>query len=111
MSRYGNELSFDDSHNVLSITETFGGASQQQAKKIVVKVAFDSLIKGILEVGQWRHSYACLVKPDGHYLAHTDKSMAGLKVMGETGDALEKTVLKEMTQKSFGVVIGRRISP
>jgi adenylate cyclase len=111
MSRYGNELSFDDSHNVLSITETFGGAIPDQAKKIVVKVAFDSLIKGILEVGQWRHSYACLVKPDGHYLAHTDKSMAGLKVMGETGDALEKTVLKEMTQKSFGVVIGAGYPP
>jgi len=111
MGRYGNELSFDDSHNVLSITETFGGANQHQAKKIVVKVAFDSLIKGILEVGQWRHSYACLVKPDGHYLAHTDKSMAGLKVMGETGDALEKTVLKEMTQKSFGVVIGAGYPP
>ncbi len=27
---YGNELSFDDSHNVLSITETFGSADQHQ---------------------------------------------------------------------------------
>ncbi|MGO8878886.1 MAG: adenylate/guanylate cyclase domain-containing protein [Desulfomonilaceae bacterium] len=111
MKMYSNELSFDDSHNVLSITETFGSAGQHEAKRIVVRVAFDSLIKGILEIGQWRHSYACLVKSDGRYLAHTDNSMAGLKVMGETADPLEKKALKEMTQKSFGVVIGAGYPP
>ncbi len=111
MKMYSNELSFDDSHNVLSITETFGSADQHEAKRIVVRVAFDSLIKGILEIGQWRHSYACLVKSDGRYLAHTNTSMAGLKFMGETGDSLEKKALKEMTQKSFGVVIGAGYPP
>ena len=111
MRMYSNQLSFNDAHNVLSITETFGSADQPKAKEIVVRVAFDSLIKGILEIGQWPHSYACLVKSDGRYLAHTDNSMAGLKVMGETGDPLEKKALTEMAQKSFGVVIGAGYPP
>ena len=111
MRMYSNQLSFNDAHNVLSITETFGSGDQPKAKEIVVRVAFDSLIKGILEIGQWPHSYACLVKSDGRYLAHTDNSMAGLKVMGETGDPLENKALTEMAQKSFGVVIGAGYPP
>jgi hypothetical protein len=111
MKMYSNELSFDDSHNVLSITETFGSPDHHKTKEIVVRVAFDSLIKGILEAGQWSHSYACLVKSDGRYLAHTDSSMAGLKVLGETGDPLKKKALTEMTQKSFGVIIDAGYPP
>ncbi|MCL5126414.1 MAG: HAMP domain-containing protein [Deltaproteobacteria bacterium] len=108
---HNSVLSFDDSNNVLLVTEYFGGTEQHPAKEIVVRISFDSLIKDILEVGQWHHSYACLVKPNGQYLAHTNSSMNRFGGLGETGDPLEKKVLEEMTQRNFGTILGEGYPP
>ena len=105
------ELSFDESHNFLSMTETFGGTKDNPSKKIVVTISFQSFMKGILEAGQWKHSYACLVNSNGRYLAHTDPSMSKLSKLGETGDPLEKKVLEEMKTKDFGSVLGEGHPP
>ncbi len=111
MRMSGGELSFDESYNFLSMVETFGGTKDNPSKKIVVTISFQSFMKGILEAGQWKHSYACLVKSDGRYLAHTDQSMSKLSKLGETGDPLEKKVLEEMKTKNFGSVLGEGHPP
>jgi adenylate cyclase len=111
MRRYGGELSFDESRHYLSMAETFGGTKDNPTKKIVVTISFQSFMKGILETGQWKHSYACLVKSDGRYLAHTDPAMSNLSKLGETGDPLEKKVLEEMKTKDFGSVPGEGHPP
>lgn len=72
MREDSGELSFDESRNFLSRTETFGGTTNAPAKRIVVTISFQSFMKGILEAGEWKQSYACLVKPDGSYLAQTN---------------------------------------
>jgi adenylate cyclase len=105
------DLSFDESHNFLSMAETFGGTEDNPSKKIVVTISFQSFMKGILEAGQWKHSYACLVNSNGRYLAHTDPSMSKLSKLGETGDPLEKKVLEEMKTKDFGSVFGEGHPP
>ena len=111
MGMSAGELSFDESHNLLSMTETFGGTKDNPSKKIVVTISFQSFMKGILEAGQWKHSYACLVNSNGRYLAHTDPSMSNLSKLGETGDPLEKKVLEEMKTKNFGSVLGEGHPP
>ena len=111
MGMHGSELSFDESRNFLSMTETFGGPKDAPTKKIVVTISFQSFMKGILEAGQWRHSYACLVKADGSYLAHTDPSMNNLSKFGASGDPLEKKVLEDMKTKDFGSVLGEGHPP
>ncbi|MGC8658274.1 MAG: adenylate/guanylate cyclase domain-containing protein [Desulfomonilaceae bacterium] len=106
-----SELSLDTSQNILTLTENFDGRDSSNPKEIVVRMTFDSLVRGILEVGQWRDSYACLVKSNGQFLAHTDSSMSNRKFLGDTGDPLEKKVLTEMAKKNFGVVIGSGYPP
>jgi len=111
MRSSGSEWSFDESHNFLAMTETFGGAEEAPAKRIVVTISFESFMKGILEAGQWKDSYACLVKSDGRYLAHTDPWMNTLSRFGDTGDPLEKKVLEEMKTEDFGTVLGEGHPP
>ena len=111
MRMSGGELSFDESYNFLTMTETFGGTTDNPTKKIVVTISFQSFMQGILEAGQWKHSYACLVKSDGTYLAHTDPSMSKLSKFGETGDPLQKKVLEEMKTEDFGSVLGKGHPP
>ena len=49
-----------------------------------VFVKFDYLMADVLASG-WLHSnMACLVNPQGHYLAHSDPAMAGRHCLGET---------------------------
>ncbi|MGB6068309.1 MAG: adenylate/guanylate cyclase domain-containing protein [Desulfomonilaceae bacterium] len=107
----GGELLFDESHNFLSMLDTFGGTKDNPTKKIVVTISFQSFMKGILEAGQWKHSYACLITSDGRYLAHTNRSMSNLSKLGETGDPLENKVLEEMKTKNFGSVFGEGHPP
>jgi adenylate cyclase len=105
------ELSLDESGNFLSIEAAFGGTEANPSKKVTVVVAFDSFMKHILEIGQWEGSYACLIKSDGTYLAHTRPSMHTLEIMGRTGDPLEERVLEEMKTKHFGTVFGEGYPP
>jgi adenylate cyclase len=106
MMRSVNELSFDESHDHLSIIKPLGTTNENQATKIEGKIAFDSLMKGLLELGDWQYSYACLVKSDGTYLAHTDSSMKGLHRLGDAGDPLKKLVFQEIKTREFGTVLG-----
>jgi adenylate cyclase len=105
------DVSLDETGNFLSIVTSFGGTEKNRAKRIEVRVAFDSFIKGVLEVGEWKHSYACLVTSSGKYLAHTAPTMYGIEKLGGGGDPLEKKVLAEMKTKHFGTVFGEGHPP
>lgn len=111
MRRSARELSFDESHNFLTMVETFGGTEEAPAKKIAVTISFQSFMKGILEAGQWKDSYACLVKSDGRYLAHTDPFMTNKTKFGDSGDPLDRKVLEEMRSRDFGTVFGEGHPP
>ncbi len=100
------EISVDESRNLLSIVRAFGGTENEPQKRIVVTIGFDSFMKGLLKLGGWHYSYACLVTSNGTYLAHTDVAMNNLKRLGGTGDPLEKKVREEMKTKDFGTVSG-----
>ncbi len=106
MSHKGMSVWLDESGNFLSLVKEFGGTDGKPKNKVTVRVSFESFIKNILEAGHWQGSFACLVNSRGRFLAHTDPTMYTMKKLGETGDPLEKQVLKEMKQKHFGTVFG-----
>ncbi|MFH1113768.1 MAG: adenylate/guanylate cyclase domain-containing protein [Pseudomonadota bacterium] len=106
MMHRGMAMRLDDSGNFLSLVKEFGGTGGKPEKKITVGVSFESFVKNILQVGQWEGSFACLVDSQGKYLAHTDPSMYMSGRLGETGDPIEKQVLKEMKETHFGTVFG-----
>ena len=105
------DVSLDATGNFLSIVTSFGGTEKNRAKRIEVRVGFDSFIKGVLEVGEWKQSYACLVTSSGKYLAHTAPTMYGIEKLGRGGDPLEKKVLAQMKTKHFGTVFGEGHPP
>lgn len=105
------ELTLDESGTFLSIIKYFGGTPDKPTKRIVARISFNSFMKGILEVGRWKDSYACLISQDGRYLAHTDHSMSMLTKLGETGDPVERQVLVDMRKKDFGTVFGEGVPP
>jgi adenylate cyclase len=80
-------------------------------KTLMVRINFDSFMQPIRKMVHAAGSSACLVTSTGQLLAHTEKSMSSRRVMGETGDPLEKQVLKEMRKKSFGTVFGQGHPP
>ncbi|MEJ2718527.1 MAG: adenylate/guanylate cyclase domain-containing protein [Deltaproteobacteria bacterium] len=112
MMRHGPiRLSLDTTGHFLSIVTDFADREGSPSKRIAVLVGFNSFMKDILQIGQWKGSYACLVTSDGTYLAHTNPSMSERGKLGETGDPLEKRVLEEMKTKSSGTIFGEGNPP
>ncbi|MBI4962436.1 MAG: HAMP domain-containing protein [Desulfomonile tiedjei] len=88
----------------LKIVKVFGGGDEGPVTRVTVTVSFDSFLQPIKQMGLWPGSSGCLVTSTGQLLAHTDKSMADRKRLGETGDELEMRVLSQIRQKPFGTV-------
>ncbi|MCA1960157.1 MAG: HAMP domain-containing protein [Desulfomonile sp.] len=109
----GVVTSLDSTGNFLRIAEEFGGTDGKLAKRIVVTVALDSFMKlqGLLGSGPWEGSYACLVTEDGKYLAHSLPAMHGPAVLGESGNPLEKQILRELKRKESGAILGEGHPP
>jgi len=80
-------------------------------KKLLVRINFNSFMEPIKKMVHTEGSSACLVTSTGQLLAHTDKSMSSRRTLGETGDPLEKQVLKEIRKKAFGAVFGQGHPP
>ncbi|MDI6854287.1 MAG: adenylate/guanylate cyclase domain-containing protein [Deltaproteobacteria bacterium] len=74
--------------------------------RLRVNISFAYLMQDILSFG-WQASYlACLVDEDGRYLAHTDPHMKGMGSLGETGDPLDRAILKAMQTQHSGTLLG-----
>jgi class 3 adenylate cyclase len=87
------------------------GEKTDNPKRLVVRIDFDSFLDPIKQMGLWEGSTACLVTSTGQLLAHTDKSMAHRKKLGDTGDKLEQQVLQEIRKRPFGTVFGQGHPP
>ena len=61
-------------------------------KKLLVRISFDAFMEPIRRMVHAEGSSACLVTSTGQLLAHTDKSMSSKRMLGDTGDPLEKRV-------------------
>jgi adenylate cyclase len=86
----------------LKIVKVFGAGGGAPLTRLTVTVGFDSFMQPIKQMGLGPGSSGGLVTSTGQFLAHTDKSMADRKKLGETGDQLELKVLSEIRQKPFG---------
>ena len=101
-----------DADRTLRISRSIEADSSGRARKLLVRVSFDSLMGPVRKMVQTRGSSACLVTAAGQILVHTDKSMSSRRTLGETGDFLEKKILKEIRKGvPFGTIIGEGHPP
>ena len=95
----------------LRIVKILGEPGKTPVKRLVVRIRFDSLITPVREMAQWQGSIPLLVTSTGQLLAADDKAFADRKQLGDNGDELEKTLLREIRTKAFGTVAGRGQPP
>jgi adenylate cyclase len=95
----------------LRIIKPIGDENTGATKKLLVRINFDSFMEPIRKMVHAEGSSACLVTSTGQLLAHTDKAMSSRRMLGETGDPVEKQVLKEIRKKAFGTVFGQGHPP
>ncbi|MEW6530933.1 MAG: adenylate/guanylate cyclase domain-containing protein [Thermodesulfobacteriota bacterium] len=90
----------------MHIVKFIPGQGNLPAKRLFVRIAFDSLIEPVQKMGLWGDSATALVTSTGKLLAHTDKFTRRGRQLGDTGDPLEKKVLDEILRKPYGTVLG-----
>ncbi len=95
----------------LRIVKILPGGDGFPPRRLVVRIRFNSFMEAIRAMDMGEGSYACLVTSTGQFLAHTDKSMTGRKMLGDNGDPLEKKVLKEIRKKGYGTAFGKGHPP
>ena len=95
----------------LKIVKLLKKGDSEPAKRIVVTINFDSFLEPIKRMSLWDDSTAMLVTGTGQFLANTDKSAKDQRRLGDNGVELEKKVLKEIREKSFGTVWGKGHPP
>jgi adenylate cyclase len=95
----------------LKIITLMGDVTDEYPKRLIVRLNFDSFLSPIKQMDLWEGSTAALVTGTGQFLAYTDKSLADRRKLGETGDILEKEVLKEIRHKHFGTVFSKGHPP
>ncbi len=95
----------------LTIGKCFGGSDGRVHKRLTITVSFHSFLDPVRKIVRQKGSYACLVTSDGKYLAHTDATMAMRRKLGESGDPLEKRILKEIKSKNYGTILGSGMPP
>ncbi len=90
----------------LRIVKTLRTENDKPVERLVVRISFDSFMRPIEQMRLWQASSAQLVTTLGQFLAHTDPAGAQRRVLGETGDPLEVTLLEKMRHSGFGTVFG-----
>ena len=95
----------------LRIIRSIGDEDSGESKRLLVRIKFDSFMEPIRQMVQSLGSSACLVTSSGQLLAHTDKSMYSRRMLGETGDPVEKAVLQKIRKRAFGTVFGEGHPP
>jgi len=90
----------------MHIIKFIPGQGNLPAKRLLVRIAFDSLIEPVQKMGLWGDSATALVTSTGKLLAHTDKFTPRGRQLGDSGDPLDKKVLEEVLRKPYGTVFG-----
>jgi len=71
-----------------------------------VTLRFDYLLQDIRDLDWWKSDMAFLVDDEGRFLARTEAVMKGRTRLGETGDPLEKALLREIKKKEhYGTIL------
>jgi class 3 adenylate cyclase len=76
------------------------------ARKLMVRISFDSFLEPIKKISLLETGSAWLVTSTGQFLAATDKLYLDRKRIADNGDAIESTLLEEIRNKPFGQVFG-----
>ena len=71
-----------------------------------VSVSFHYLLEGIKDFAWWQTDQGCLIDDHGRYLAHTEAIMKERKRFGESDDPFELSLLRAISEKPFGTVLG-----
>ena len=79
--------------------------------RIEVTIAYDYLMKDILTSGWMQTQMACLVSPEGQFLAHSHPAMKGRHCLGEGGDPLELAMLEAMKERPYATIVGKGYTP
>ena len=90
----------------MRIIRSIGNERSGKTRRLLVRVSFDSVMEPIKKMLNADGRSAYLVTDTGQILAHTDKSISSGRILGETGDSLEKKILEEIRRKPFGTVLG-----
>lgn len=86
--------------------QCFGGQDGRPLKRIEVVVNVDSFLEKVLVDQQGVGSHVCLVTSDGTYIARSDKGMDGITKLGDSGEHLDRELLKEIKDKRDGFLSG-----
>lgn len=73
---------------------------------LVVSIDFQYLVKGVKSLAWWQTGQAYLLDEAGRTMAQGESIMEGRKRFGETDDPFELALLKAMTQKPYGTLLG-----
>jgi len=95
-----------EGQNQISLRSDFLDQSGKPLGQLEVLVKFSYLMQDVLASGWMQSNMACLVNQNGHYLAHSNPSMKNRHCLGETENALELAMLKELPQKQSGIIVG-----
>ena len=115
MMRFHGARSFDvtpphyDAHTGQETVELISGLKDESGSLVgtlEISVSFDYLLEGIKAFGWWQTDQGCLIDDHGRYLAHTEAIMKGRKRFGGTDDPFELALLKAISEKPFGAVLG-----
>jgi class 3 adenylate cyclase len=80
--------------------------SDQVLGTLEVTIRFDYLMQDIQSLGWWQSELAYLVDDAGRLITGTQREEKDRKRLGETGDALEISLLEAMHRESFGTLRG-----
>jgi adenylate cyclase len=90
----------------VNLISNFNDESGRVIGTLDVTLRFDFLLQDIRNLGWWKSDMAFLVDDDGTFLARTEAEMKGRTRLGETGDPLEKALLKEIKKEEpYGTIL------
>lgn len=112
ISRITNpEYNADAGHETVTLLLTLVDGKDDATGQIEVKISFDYLLKDIIQLGWWQSDMACIVAPDGKYMAHTNMTMKGRHYLGGENDPLEQAILEKMKTDPFGTIQSKGYPP
>ena len=76
------------------------------ARKLMVRISFDSFLEPIKNISLLETGSAWLVTSTGQFLAATDKLYSDRKRIADNGDSIERALLEEIRNKPYGQVFG-----
>ncbi len=94
----------DPTGRTVNLAVSIYGSEGETMGSLSIGMKFDYLLQDIMSQGWWQSDMACIVNEKGHYMAHTNMTMKGRHILGETGDFLETAISERMKTQSFGTL-------